>query len=82
MHRNNKAFIEWVIIGGMFIALSIGLIVPAVTKKPDTPLEQIAEQYIFLQTGETVDFSARLKKTDEGKVLVENVQVDKVEQQH
>jgi hypothetical protein len=59
----------------LFIAIIVGLNLlgygaVAVTKTPDSPMEQLAEKVLKLQTGEEKDFSAHIKKDEDGKVIV------------
>lgn len=46
---------------GLVVAIVLGVFTPIVTKKPDTPIEQAAEMYIYKETGKEVDFSASIK---------------------
>lgn len=45
------------VIIGLIVAAIVGLATPIITKKPDTPVEQAAEMYIYSKTGKQVDFS-------------------------
>lgn len=72
MRNFNKArgLADWAFIAIIVGAVSlIGTLIPKVTNKVDTPLEQLAEQIIKMQTGEEVDFSAHLKKLPDGTVV-------------
>lgn len=71
MRNFNKArgLADWafiaIIVGAMTL---IGSVVPSITKQADSPIEQLAEKVIKMQTGQEVDFSAHLKKDEEGNV--------------
>lgn len=73
--RKNAGLADWafiaIIVGAMTL---IGTATPLITKKADTPVEQLAEQIIRMESGQEVDFSAHLKKDDAGKVTVTNAQ--------
>lgn len=66
--QRNKGLADWI-----FIAIIVGLNVLGtaavqVTKTPDSPIEQLSEKLLKMQTGQEVDFSAHLKKDETGKV--------------
>lgn len=72
--RNQKgmadlAFIAIILAG---VAL-IGRLAPVITGKPDSVIEQTAEQIYKLQTGQEVDYSAHLKKLPDGTVVATDV---------
>jgi len=51
----------------------VGMLMPRITGKADTPIEQAAESLVKLQTGQEVDYSAHLKKLPDGTVIATDV---------
>lgn len=63
------AFIA-IIVGAMTL---IGSVIPGITNQADSPIEQLAEKVIRMETGQEVDFSAHLKKDPAGNVSATNL---------
>lgn len=52
--KRNTNMIIWI---GVAIAIIVGVATPLITKKNDTMPEEMAEAYIYRQTGKQIDFS-------------------------
>jgi hypothetical protein len=74
-----RGLADWIFIALIVAGCSIvGMVTPAVTKQADTPIEQLAENIIHMETGQTVDFSAQLKKDEQGNVSAQNMKAQTV----
>lgn len=74
MYHKQRGLADWIFIALIVAGCSIvGMLTPQITKTPDTPIEQMAEKVIQMETGQVVDFSATLKKDEAGKVTATNV---------
>lgn len=72
--KRNKGLADW-----LFIAIIVGLNflgygAVIATKQADSPIEQVAES-LLKQAGQEVDFSAKLKRDEDGKLHTTQVKV-------
>jgi len=69
-----KGMADWIFIAIIVGAMTlIGTVAPKVTQQADSPIEQLAEKVIKMETGQEVDFSAHLKKDEDGNVSATNL---------
>lgn len=66
LHNKGLATVGYLLY--IIVPFIIGMATVQVTKKVDSPLEQMAEQVLRME-GQEVDFSAHLKRQPDGKIM-------------
>lgn len=69
----NDGVADWIFMAVIVIASIIGPQIAKWTGKVDSPAEQALEKLVYLETGQEVDYSAHLKKDENGKVVATQV---------
>lgn len=73
MHKV-KGMADLAFIGIILAGVSlIGMLTPRITGKADTPIEQAAESFVKMTSGQEVDYSAHLKKLPDGTIVATDV---------